>query len=151
MRQIMLLGGRVVICLALSGCTVSAGEPAGGAAGAANMPQAGVGSVIPGVGGSMGGAGTAGAGPSAGGGLGGAGAPTLGGAAGAVAAGGAGGAMTGGGHMPTAGCGKTNMDEPGKDVLHNIMVAGVARRYWTRLPTEAPQDKPFPLVFWGPG
>ena len=51
----------------------------------------------------------------------------------------------------TAGCGKQILDEPGKDILHNLMVKGVARRYWTKLPTNYDPAKPTPLVFYGPG
>src|SRR6185503_12606979 len=62
------------------------------------------------------------------------------------------GGMSGGAntHQPTAGCMKQSLDEPGKDVLHNIMVKGVARRYWTKLPTGYSSTKPTPLVFYGP-
>lgn len=52
---------------------------------------------------------------------------------------------------PTAGCNKQVMDEPGKDTLHNLMVAGVARRYWTKIPTAYSPATPMPLVFYGPG
>lgn len=52
---------------------------------------------------------------------------------------------------PTAGCGKANAEEPLKDILHSIMVKGVARRYWTKLPTTYDGNKPMPLVFYGPG
>jgi polyhydroxybutyrate depolymerase len=71
--------------------------------------------------------------------------------AGGTAAGGA--SVGGGGPVggPTAGCGKTVAEEPGKDVLHNIMVKGVARRYWTKLPSNYDGSKPTPLVFYGPG
>jgi len=67
---------------------------------------------------------------------------------------GAGGTGASGGanvHQATAGCMKQSLDEPGKDVLHNIMVKGVARRYWTKLPTGYTGSKPTPLVFYGPG
>jgi polyhydroxybutyrate depolymerase len=78
-----------------------------------------------------------------------------GGAAGSSAAGGSAsggtGAGGGAGHGNTAGCGKVNAEEPGKDILHNIMVQGVARRYWTKLPTGYDPSKPLPLVFYGPG
>lgn len=64
-----------------------------------------------------------------------------------------GGSGTGGGLTkgPTAGCGKPNNDMLGKDVLHNLTVNGVARRYWTKLPTAYDGTTPMPLVFWGPG
>lgn len=52
---------------------------------------------------------------------------------------------------PTAGCGKAVNDMLGKDVLHNITVNGVARRYWTKLPSSYDGTTPMPLVFWGPG
>lgn len=74
-------------------------------------------------------------------------APVAGTSAGGTGAGGAGGVGSG----PTAGCGKVSAEEPGKDTLHNIMVKGVARRYWTKLPASYDGTKPTPLVFYGPG
>jgi polyhydroxybutyrate depolymerase len=84
------------------------------------------------------------------------GASASGGAGGTAPAGGgtAGtGGTSGGGlaHGPTAGCGKPQVDEPNTDVLHNITVNGVARRYWTTLPDTYDGATPMPLVFWGPG
>jgi len=64
---------------------------------------------------------------------------------------GAGGGTGGPASGPTAGCGKVSAEEPGKDILHNIMVKGVARRYWTKLPTSYDGSRPTPLVFYGPG
>lgn len=71
----------------------------------------------------------------------------------------AGGASTSGGSSaggglasgPTAGCNKQLADEPDKDTLHNLMVKGVARRYWTKIPDEYSPATPMPLVFYGPG
>jgi polyhydroxybutyrate depolymerase len=60
----------------------------------------------------------------------------------------------GGGGVPggkSAGCGKTSGDEPNTNVLHNIMAAGEARRYWTTLPAGYDGSTPYPLVFYGPG
>jgi polyhydroxybutyrate depolymerase len=82
---------------------------------------------------------------------------SAGGVAGGTAAGAssAGGSSAGGGagpvSGPTAGCGKANAEEPLKDILHNIMVKGVGRRYWTKLPTTYDSSQPTPLVFYGPG
>lgn len=76
-------------------------------------------------------------------------APVAGTSAGGMSGGGSGpGGLTKG---PTAGCGKQNADMLGKDVLHNLTVNGVARRYWTKLPTAYDGTTPMPLVFWGPG
>jgi poly(3-hydroxybutyrate) depolymerase len=84
-----------------------------------------------------------------------------GGDGGGAPAGGAGGGISGGSgggggggklqHGPTMGCGKASADEPGKDVLHNLTVAGVGRRYWTKLPDTYDGTTPMPLVFYGPG
>lgn len=52
---------------------------------------------------------------------------------------------------PTAGCGKANQDEPNRDILHNITVNGVARRYWTKVPESYNGSTPMPVVFYGPG
>jgi poly(3-hydroxybutyrate) depolymerase len=82
-----------------------------------------------------------------------------GGTAGGTGGTGAGGeatAGTGGGGpgLPggkSAGCGKASGDEPNTNVLHNIMAAGEARRYWTTLPAGYDGNTPMPLVFYGPG
>jgi polyhydroxybutyrate depolymerase len=127
----------------------------GSSAGAAVIPSSGSGSLpvagSPAAGGAISGGGAApSAGTSAGG------AAPVGGAASGGSGGASGGASTGSGgsgHATgmTTGCGKAFMDEPNKDILHNITVAGVARRYWTRTPTEYAMSTPMPLVFYGPG
>ena len=152
----------VLLPFSLAACTVETpdtGSP-GGAGGAAAgttgvIPSAGTSPVTnPTAGTSAGGTGvvvgTGGSGSTTGG------ATSSGGSAGAPAAAGAttGGASVGGGGPasgPTAGCGKAIADEPGKDLLHNIMVKGVARRYWTKLPSNYDPAKPTALVFYGPG
>jgi len=133
-------GGSSVLPLAGSG-----GNAAGAASGS-----------ITSSGGPSGGVASAGSGPDTGGMLTGGAAAGPSGVAGTLVSDGApaGGASVGGGGPapgPTAGCGKPSADAPGKDVLHNLMVAGVARRYWTKLPTGYTGDKPTPLVFYGPG
>jgi hypothetical protein len=159
------LQGRWVLAVASVGlvaaCTV--GEPEGTdapTAGTANA-TAGSGSVLPSGGSAP--TGTAGSVASAGTNVGQGGAAT----AGTASTGGAGSAPVGGGSVggtgtagggsvgpasgPSAGCGKPSADEPGKDVLHNIMVNGVARRYWTKLPTSYDGTTPTAAVFYGPG
>jgi poly(3-hydroxybutyrate) depolymerase len=95
-----------------------------------------------GVGGTTGAGGT-GAGGSTGGG-------------GTTGAGGAGGGHTG----PSAGCNAEVPNEPiGKPVQHNMMVTVAAayqpqyvmRKYFTTMPMNYDQTKPYPVVFWGPG
>jgi polyhydroxybutyrate depolymerase len=157
------LQARWVLALApatlLLACTVETPDPGSGSsaagsssAGASILPMGG--SSSPGTGGANGGSAVAGSGVVAGG------ASSSGGEVGSAPVGGstgvggtgAGGTGTGGpGPGPTAGCGKVSAEEPGKDVLHNIMVNGVARRYWTKLPTSYDGAKPTPLVFYGPG
>jgi polyhydroxybutyrate depolymerase len=151
----------VLLCaplVLLAACTAETPEgtetPTAGASG-----TAGAASILPTEGGRTGSAGTS---PTAGSNVGGTSSSagmTSGGVAGSApvagsssAAGtGAGGASTGPASGPTAGCGKASAEEPGKDVLHNIMVNGVARRYWTKLPTSYDGMKPTPAVFYGPG
>jgi polyhydroxybutyrate depolymerase len=134
-----------------TGSTAGSGNTAAGSTGvipvggttpvsmpAAGTPAGGTGVVI----------GTGGTGPTATGGA------SPGGAGGASAGASTGGGASGGGGPVsglTAGCGKPVADEPGKDVLHNITVKGVARRYWTKLPSNYDPSKPTPLVFYGPG
>lgn len=161
------LQGRWVLAVASVGlvaaCTV--GDPEGTDAPTAGTAStgAGSGSVLPNGGSAP--IGTAGSVASAGASVGQGGAATAGtasttgGAAGSAPVGGSavGGTGTAGGGSvgpvsgPSAGCGMPSADEPGKDVLHNIMVNGVARRYWTKLPTSYDGTKPVPAVFYGPG
>jgi polyhydroxybutyrate depolymerase len=144
----------------IGACTVdTAGTGGTPSAGTSNSATGGSTGVIPSAG--NGGSGVTSAGSASGGSAVGGSGSTIagmssGGAAGAVASGGgpAGGMSTGGGGPaagPTAGCGKVVADEPGKDILHNIMVKGVARRYWTKLPSAYDAAKATPLVFYGPG
>lgn len=161
------LQGRWVLAMASVGlvaaCTV--GDPEGTdtpTAGTAST-SAGTGSVLPSGGSAP--VGTAGSVASAGTDVGQSGAAatagtaSTGGAAGSAPVGGsasggtgsAGGGSVGPASGPSAGCGTPSADEPGKDVLHNIMVNGVARRYWTKLPTSYDGTKPVPAVFYGPG
>lgn len=146
----------------VAACTV--GDPEGTdtpTAGTSNA-TAGSGSVLPSGGsgptGTAGSVAAAGTGVSQGGGAT-AGTPSTGGAAGTAPVGGgsvggsgtAGSGSVGPASGPSAGCGKPSADEPGKDVLHNIMVNGVARRYWTKLPTSYDGTTPKAAVFYGPG
>ena len=148
----------------LGACTVGAPDPSDGSAtaGSAGATGGSVG-VIPSGGGSSG-AGTVSSSGTASGGSAPATAGMMPATSGGASAGGAAGASPGGGSPATAGtggggpvpgltagCGKPILDEPGKDILHNIMVKGVARRYWTKLPTNYDPAKPTPLVFYGPG
>jgi hypothetical protein len=147
----------------LGACTVDSptpgvNEPGAGSGGTAAGQASGGASVLPGGGASMAGSnvGTGGAPTSAGTASGGAGpvggAGMAGTGGGATAGTGGGGAGPSGG--PSAGCGKQSQDEPNKDVLHNIMANGEARRYWTKLPAGydgTDSTKPWPVVFYGPG
>lgn len=153
----------VVVCAPLAllaACTVDGAPDPGGAMAGSGGAAAGTGaSVVPNLGGASAG-GSAAAGASLGGGAPGSAGTGSGGVAGNGASGGTSaagmagtsvGGASGPGSGPTAGCGMPSADEPGKDVLHNIMVKGVARRYWTKLPTSYDGMKPTPLVFYGPG
>ena len=146
----------------LGACTVAAPDPGDGGGTAGTSTSTGGVGVIPGSAGSLSTAGTptsagtpsGGSAPAAGGSAPAGAGASAGGVAG-MATGGSAAGVGGGGGGPvsglTAGCGKPILDEPGKDILHNIMVKGVARRYWTKLPTNYDPAKPTPLVFYGPG
>jgi polyhydroxybutyrate depolymerase len=129
---------------AVGGAAGTAGSAA--LAGSPNMPGGGTSSGSAAAGTATAGSGVAGT--FAGGGTGsGAGSSAGGAAAGAGGTGPAGGLVSG----PSAGCNKQIADEPDQDTLHNLMVKGVARRYWTKIPDEYSPATPMPLVFYGPG
>ena len=154
--RLPIAGVFVAVSLALFGC----GEPLSG--GYTPVGQAGTGSGKGGSSGS-GSAGTAGV-PAAGGvASGGTGGAPSGGAAGSA---GSAGASSGGAagaaastedvSAPSAGCGKVVLDQPGQYVEHPITVDTtyadqVNRRYFTKLPQNYDPNKPYPIVFYGPG
>lgn len=134
-----------------SGGTGGGSSSASGSAGVAGTQVLGAAGTAPSAGSGSGGTASASGGTFAAAGgeaTAGAGNAGTGNAGAGVGGNGTGGGLTSG---PTAGCGKQIMDEPGKDVLHDLMVKGIARRYWTKIPTSYSPATPLPLVFYGPG